>query len=75
MTALKHRCPTCGARVASIFDHIDRDCENDEVRRKLADAIDLQSTDPSVPPRWDDFTDDEWKLVAATLRAGVAGER
>jgi hypothetical protein len=29
---LKERCPTCGAAVASIFDHLNRDCENDEAR-------------------------------------------
>lgn len=26
------RCPTCGAPVPTIFEHLDRDCENDEAR-------------------------------------------
>jgi hypothetical protein len=34
---LKERCPTCGAAVASIFDHVDLDCENDEIRASLAE--------------------------------------
>src|SRR5207237_452985 len=38
---LKDRCPTCGAAVASIFDHIGRDCENDEKQTPREKLIDL----------------------------------
>lgn len=34
----------------------------------LADTIDRQFADPSTPPRWNDFSDDDWKLVALALR-------
>ncbi len=46
---LKERCPTCGAAVASIFDHVARDCENDEQwtsREKLIEQFEAGDIGP-----------------------------
>lgn len=39
---------------------------------KVADTIERQFCDPSVPPRWDDFSDDDWKSIAKALRSTLA---
>lgn len=36
---------------------------------QLADTIDYQLREPSLPPRWEYFSDDDWKIVATALRA------
>jgi hypothetical protein len=36
--------------------------------RELADIIEKQLADSSVPPRWDDFDEFDWRLTIAALR-------
>lgn len=37
-------------------------------RAWLADQIERQKTEPSVPPRWDDFEDVDWAAIVGALR-------
>jgi hypothetical protein len=37
LMAILARCPTCGTFVPTIFEHIDRECENDEARSLAVD--------------------------------------
>jgi hypothetical protein len=41
---------------------------NRKSTREIADIIEKQLDDPSVPPRWDDFDEFDWRLTIAALR-------
>jgi hypothetical protein len=64
------RCPTCGHPVASIFEHIDIDCEHDMTPEQIADLLRCA---PSAP-MWhveDRTTEQDRREKRANLRLTI----
>jgi hypothetical protein len=65
LTAAVNLLHAARSQVADFVDGITRD---DSTSLSLAQTIERQLCDPTVPPRWDDFEDADWRLIAEKLR-------